>query len=127
MASNPATSRRMAPTAAASLALGIMALFGVPAGFLVDLAGPRPSGALLLAVTGLQLLMAVGAVVLGLISEPAEVPRSSAPSARAGIVLGALTLALNTILAAVLMFNYVGNSNDRAVIETEPVILQEPN
>lgn len=125
MAGNLATNtQRTAPTAVISLALGIMALFGLPAGPLIRLAGPRPPSALLLAVAGLQLLMAVGAVILGLMSKPVGVPGRRPPSAWAGIALGGLTLALGTILAAILTFNHVGNSMNPSVIEAEPINLQ---
>jgi hypothetical protein len=103
--------------------MGMMTLFGIPALPLVMLAGPTPSTALLVAVTALQLLLAVGAVALGLMSRSVGVPRRPA-SARAGIALGGLTLVLNTILAAVLTFNYVSNSMNPSVRETGAVILQ---
>jgi hypothetical protein len=118
-----ATNSKTGPAALSSMALGTMALFGVPARFLID---PRSSDALLMAVTGLQVLMAVGAVTLGLMSKPVGVPGSRPPTAWAGIALGGLTLALGTVLAALLTFNYVGNSVDRSVIETDPIILHNP-
>ena len=125
MAGDPAIiDRRPAGAGIASLALGVMTLFGIPALPLVRLAGPTPSAALLVAVTALQLLLAVGAVTLGLMSRPVGVPGRRPASARAGIALGGLTLVLNTILAAVLTFNYVSNSMNPSVRETGAVILQ---
>jgi hypothetical protein len=120
----PATTRRRVPSGTISLVLGIMALFGMPAGPLIWLAGSKPPAALLLIVTVVQLLVAVGAVSLGLMSKPVGVPGHRPPSAWAGIAIGGLSLALNTILAVALTFNYVGNSMDRSVIETDPIILQ---
>jgi hypothetical protein len=121
-----ATNSKAGPAALTSMALGTMALFGVPARFVIHLAGPTSSDTLLIAVTGLQILMAVGAVTLGLMSKPAGVTGSRPPTAWAGIALGGLTLALGTVLAALLTFNYVGNSVDRSVIETDPIILHNP-
>lgn len=124
MAGNLATTRRTAPLAVISLALGLMTLFGLPAGLLIWLAGPGPSTAVLLTATGVQLLMAMGAVALGWMSKPAGVSGRRPTSAWAGIVLGGLSLALITVLAAVLTFNNVSKSMNRSVAETDANILQ---
>lgn len=108
---------------ALSLIMGVVALFGLPARPLMKLIVPTSPAGLFLTMLGLQLLLAAGAVILGLRSNRAADGHRPA-SANAGIALGGITLSLCTILAIALTFNYVSNSMDRSVIETEPVVLQ---
>lgn len=103
--------------------MGIVALFGLPARPLMKVIVPTTPAGLFLTMLGLQLGLAVGAVILGLRSNRGADGLRPA-SAYAGITLGGLTLTLCTILAVALTFNYVSNSMDRSVIETEAVILQ---
>jgi len=104
--------------------MGVTAFFGLPAWPLMKLIAPKTSPGLFMTTLGLQLLLAVGAVVLGLGSKPAADGHRPA-RAHAGITLGGLTLTLCGILALALTFNYVGNSVDRSVAETEPIILHQ--
>jgi heme A synthase len=118
---NP-THKRTFSSATVSLIVGMVAFFGLPARPLLGLIFPKTSVGLFAATLGLQVLLGIGAVVLGLRSKPSAGGRRPT-SAYAGITLGGLALTLCTVLAVALTFNYIGNSMDRSVIETDPIIL----
>ena len=118
----PRTANLKGGSGGISLALGLMAVFGFPARLVVRMAGPAPSGALLLLVAGFQILLAIAAVYLGIRGSPSTSRRPA--SAWAGIALGGFALALSAVLLVLLTINNVSKAISPAVAETEAVILQ---